>query len=165
MTTNTTKTVLFAGLLAALIIPLAGMQEADAVMGNPVYDGISTGLEVTWNGSVPHSSSQNSYGTYSDVCGHSFTAAGFYDTVSNKRGASHAVPSQINGLCNIDAEISGYVNLTLEKVVYTLTGDGNTTILNYDMGSGSSNYKFWYDATSNSGTEYVTVKAIYKHTT
>lgn len=164
MTTNTTKTVLFAGLLAALIIPLTGMQEADASIGTPVYDGLSTGLEVTWSGSVSHANSQVSYGTYSNVCGNNFTAAGFYDNASNKRGASHAVPSQINGICNIDAELSGYVNLTLDKVVYTLTGDGNTTILNYNMGSGSSNYKFWYDGNSNSGTEYITVKAIYKHT-
>ena len=165
MTTKTFKTVLFAGLIAALIIPFAGTQQAEAALAVPVFDGLSTGLTVEWNGSVAHGVSQVEYGNSVNMCGQQFTASGFYDTVYNKRGASHALPSTINGICNIDAELSGYVNLTLSKVEYTLTGDGNTTILKYNMGSGSSNYKFWYDGNSNAGTEYIKVKATYVHTT
>ncbi len=165
MTTKTIKTVLFAGLVAALLIPFMGQQEADAVMGVPVFDGIDTGLVVDWWGNVAHGVSQVETGNQVNMCGQSFTASGFYDTAYNKRGASHYVPSVINGICNIDADLSGYVNLRLDKVEYTLFGDGNTTIIRHDMGSGAYGYKFFTDATSNSGTEWINVKLTYKHTT
>lgn len=165
MTTKTIKTVLFAGLVAALLIPFMGQQEAEASMAAPVFDGISTGLIVDWWGQVSHGVSQVETGNQVNMCGQSFTASGFYDTAYNKRGASHYVPTVINGICNIDAELSGYVNLTLDKVEYSFYGDGNTSIVRHDMGNGNYNYKFFNDATSNSGYEWVNVKLTYKHTT
>ena len=164
MTTKTIKTVLFAGLVAALLIPFMGQQEADAAMGVPVFDGISTGLEVNWWGNVAHGVSQVETSTQVNMCGQSFTSSGFYDTAYNKRGASHYVPSVINGICNIDADLSGYVNLRLDKVEYTLFGDGNTTITRHDMGSGNYGYKFFTDGISNTGSEWINVKLTYKHT-
>lgn len=165
MTNTTIKTVLFAGLVAALLIPFMGQQEAEAAMAAPVFDGISTGLVVDWWGTVAHAPSQSEWGNQVNMCGQSFTASGFYDTVYNKRGASHYVPQVINGLCNIDQDISGTVNLTLQKVEYTFYGDGNTSIIRYDAGSNYANVKFFTDAVSNSGYEWINVKATYVHTT
>ena len=164
MTTKTIKTLLFAGLLAVLLIPLME-QQAEASLATPVFDGApGEGMTVTWTGHVSHGVSQVEYGTTANWCGQTFTASGFYDTAYNKRGASHYVPSQVNGICNIDNDAAGYFNMTLQKVEYTLSGDGNTTITEYNMGSGHYGYKFWYDGYSNSGIEYVTVKATYVHT-
>ena len=164
MTTKTIKTVLFAGLVAALLIPFMGQQEAEASMAAPIFDGIDTGLVIDWWGTVAHEPGQVEYGNQVNMCGQQFVASGFYDTVYNKRGASHYFPAQINGLCNIDADLSGYVNLTLQKVEYSFYGDGNTSIVRYDVGSSYANVKFFTDATSNSGNEWINVKATYVHT-
>jgi len=164
MTTKTIKTVLFAGLVAALLIPFMGQQEAEAAMAAPIFDGISTGLVIDWWGNVNHAPGQVEYSHQVNMCGQSFTASGFYDTVYNKRGASHEVPKQINGICNIDADLSGYVNLTLEKVEYSFQGEGNTSIVRYNMGNSEANYKFFNDGFGNSGSEWINVKLTYKHT-
>ena len=165
MTNTTIKTVLFAGLFAALLIPFMGQQEAEASMATPIFEVASgQGITVTWNGEVSHSPSNWEWGTQTNWCGQSFTASGFYDTTYNKRGASHYFPDRINQTCNFDNDTAGYFNVTLDKVEYTLTGDGNTTILKYNMGNSYANYKIWNDAYSNSGIEYVTVKATYVHT-
>ena len=105
MTTKTIKTVLFAGLVAALLIPFMGQQEAEASMAAPIFDGLPTGLVVDWWGQVAHEPGQVEYGNQVNMCGQQFVASGFYDTVYNKRGASHYFPAQINGLCNIDADL------------------------------------------------------------
>jgi hypothetical protein len=165
MTNTTIKTVLFAGLVAALLIPFIGQQEAEAAIAAPIFEGApGQGITVTWGGTVAHAAGQVEYGTQTNWCGQSFTASGFYDTTYNKRGASHYVPNQINQICNIDNDASGYFNVTLDKVEYSFYGDGNTSIVRYDMGSGYANYKFFNDAISNSGYEYVIVKATYVHT-
>ena len=165
MTNTTIKTVLFAGLIAALLIPFMG-QQAEASLAVPIFDGVpGEGMIVTWGGIVSHGVQQIETGNTVNWCGQTFTASGFYDTAYNKRGASHYVPTVINGICNIDADLNGYVNLTLDKVEYTFFGDGNTSIVRYNMGNDNVNYKFFYDATSNSGYEWVNVKLTYKHTT
>ena len=53
--------------------------------------------------------------------------------------------------------------MTLDKVENSFYGDGNTYMVRHDMGSGAYGYKFFSDATSNSGNEYVIVKATYRH--
>ncbi len=165
MTNTTIKTVLFAGLFAALLIPFMGQQEAEAAMAAPIFEGVEgQGITVSWSGSVAHGTGQFVYGTQTNWCGQNFTASAFYDTTYNKRGASHAFPDRINQTCNFDNDTSGYFNVTLDKVEYSFQGDGNTTIVRHDMGSADTNLKWFYDAYSNSGTEYVTVKATYVHT-
>jgi hypothetical protein len=178
-----TKIIFFASLIAMMAVPFSGMQSAEATLvepslsvklesitgatvdriGAPVSDGLNTGLKVEWSGSVTHAASQVEYSQRQNICGQYFTMSGFYDTVYNKRGASYQIPSQINGICDIDRELSGYVELTLDRVEYRLTGDGNTTITG-DAGSATSWYQFFYDGYSNSGTEYITITAYYKHT-
>ena len=166
MTTKTIKIVLFAALVAAIMsIPLMGSQEAEAAMAAPIMKIESgQGISVTWTGSVAHAAGQWVHGAQTNWCGQSFTANGFYDTASNKRGASHLVPSTINQTCNFDADTSGYFNVTLDKVEYSFQGDGNTSIVKHNMGSGIYGYKYFTDAVSNSGTEWVTIKATYIHT-
>ena len=164
MTTTTIKTVLFAGLFAALLIPFMGQQEAEAAMSTPVFEGVDSGVIITWGGSIAHNASGAIYGHQLNLCGESFTTSGFYSNTSNQRGASHAVPAQISAVCNFDNDLSGYFELTLKKVEYTLTGDGNTTITRHDMGASSAGYKMWSDGTSNTGLEYITVKYTYEHT-
>ena len=86
--TTKTQTLLFASIMAALLIPFVGMQEAEA-LAVPVFNGGPGGLVVTWSGTVEHGTSQSEYANTANMCGESFTAAGFYDTAYNKRGASH----------------------------------------------------------------------------
>ena len=164
MTTKTIKTVLFAGLVAALLIPFMGQQEAEASLAIPIFEGApGQGITVTWGGIVSHGVQQVESGQQVNWCGQSFTASGFYDTAYNKRGASHYVPNTINQVCNWDNDLSMHFNLILDKVEYSFYGDGNTSIVRHDMGSGAYGYKFFSDATSNSGNEYVIVKATYRH--
>jgi len=157
---------LFAGLVAAIMmIPAMASQEAEAAISAPIFSGApGQGITVTWGGTVAHAAGQVEYGTQTNWCGQSFTAAGFYDTAYNKRGASHYVPDRINQICNWDNDASTYFNLTLDKVEYSFYGDGNTSIVRHNMGSGEAGYKFFNDATSNSGNEYIIVKATYVHT-
>ncbi len=163
MTTKTIKTVLFAGIFAVMLIPLMGQQEAEA-MGVPVFTGVDQGLIVDWWGQVPHETSNWVYSNSVDYCGEHFISSGFYDTYTNKRGASHHVPDRINAICNFDADLSGYFNLTLQKVEYSFYGDGNTSVVRLDMGAADMNYIYLRDAFSNSGFEYVNVKLTYQHT-
>ena len=179
MTYKNAKTILFAGLIAAMILPFSGMSTAEATLveptldvkisdigtesiGSPVFDGLPTGLKIKWSGTVKHDVQQIESSNAYNICGQNFYMNAFYDTKYNKRGASHQIPSQINGLCNIDADLSGYVNLVLDKVEYRLQGDGNTSI-GYNAGASASNYKLWSNGYSNTGNEYVTITAIYMH--
>jgi len=187
MTTKNTKIVLLTGLIAAMIIPFSGIMMAEAsvvrstiepnIMSGtmitetiyptadsisaPVRDGINTGLKLQWNFSVDHTRNSIESRADTNICGQKFFVNGFYDTKYNKRGLSYQFPSTINGLCNIDRDLSGYVNLQLDRVEYKLQGDGNRSKSGTE--SNTSWYKFFNDGFSNSGKEYVQITAYYNH--
>ncbi len=130
-------------------------------ISSPVKDGINTGLKLQWNFSVDHARNSIESRTDSNICGQKFFVNGFYDTKYNKRGISYQFPSTINGICNIDSDLRGYVNLQLDRVEYKLQGDGNTSKSGTEYAT--SWYKFFNDGYGNSGKEYVQVTAYYKH--
>ena len=183
---NKTKTILFASLLVAMILPFSvmGMAEASVApttklniqsgtmmsettypsvdsISAPVRDGINTGLKLQWNFSVDHARNSIESRVDSNICGQNFYVNGFYDTSYNKRGISYQFPSTINGICNIDSDLRGYVNLQLDKVEYRLHGDGNSQISGTKHST--SFYEFFNDGYGNSGKEYVQITAYYKH--
>lgn len=188
MNNKSIKTILFASLLVAMILPFSvmGIAEASVVkttttnlniqsgtmmsettyptvdsISAPVRDGINTGLKLQWNFSVDHARQSIESRVDSNLCGQNFYVNGFYDTSYNKRGISYQFPSTINGICNVDRDLSGYVNLQLDKVEYRLQGDGNTQRTGTEYNT--SFYEFFNDGYGNSGKEYVQITAYYKH--
>ena len=52
-----------------MILPFSIMDNPEASIVAPVFDGVSIGLVVTWSGTVAHAPSQVEYGNQVNICG------------------------------------------------------------------------------------------------
>ena len=127
----------------------------------PVINGFNSGIVNTWDFNVPVGANSIESRNAQDICGQSSYVNGFYNSVYDKRGVSWQVPTSFNA--NYCGNLGGAGNMVLDKVEYTLSGAGDTTKSVTITNSADSHYKFYTDATANSGTMHVQIKVFYKH--
>lgn len=150
--------------IAALTVLLAGVsaftQNAEAIVAPNITSTIAAFEEsFSFDYTIKDGEKAWKVNKYTTGCENSITVTGIYDAKNNKQSLAWVFPDEIDIMCGI-SQLSSYTDFSLVGVEYTIQSDGNTTIVESDLGSSGS--KIHTGATSNSGTVYVTITASYE---